>query len=207
MSLRSVAVISNTLRRRIVSTKMAVLPRVLQMAFSLILGSVPIAFAQINQDSTNGMQFAAGGDGPEGVSASRCGSFDDLTNQHLTLRLFPAPESFPGLSYSMPPSPERGVAALTEPRLTSRTQLAEPALTASPQGWRIFSAGLLNYTTNNQRWRFVLGYAPDLGTLREDFDEIRSFNLAWQYSLGKHKPPSWAGIKTGSEHIRRLAPR
>lgn len=206
MNLRSVAIISNTPRRWIVSTKIAVLPRVLQMAFSLIFGSVPFAFAQIDQDSTNGIQFAGGG-GPEGVSASQCGTVGDFTNQHLTLSLFPAPEGYPGLSYSIPPSPESGGAAFTEPSLTSRAQLAEPALTASPQGWRIFRAGVLNYTANNQRWRFVLGYAPDLGTLRDNLSEIRSFNLAWQYSLGKRKPPSWAGIKTGSEHIRRPAPR
>lgn len=99
------------------------------------------------------------------------------------------------------------MAELTEPSRTIKAQLAKPALTASPQGWRILSAGVLNYTANNQRWRFVLGYAPDLGALSENPGEIRSFNLSWQYSLGKYKPPSWAGVKAGSEYLHRSSPR
>lgn len=209
MSLSSVSVISNTLRLRIVSAKIAVLPRILQIAFSLVLGSVPIAFAQINRDHPNGMQVASGGCGPEGDSAGRCVSVGDFTNQHLTFRLLPAPESDPDprLNYSMPPSPERGVVELSQPSLTSRAHLADPALTASPQGWRIGGVGVLNYTARNRRWRFVVGYAPDLDALLEKFGDAHSFNLAWQYSLGKHKPASWAGVKAGSEYMRRPAPR
>lgn len=136
-------------------------------------------------------------------------SVGDFTNQHLALCLLPEPKSDPdpGLSYSMPPSEERGVAELNQPSLTRSAHHAEPALTVSTQGWRIGDAGVLNYTASNQRWRFVLGYAPDLGALRETFGDIQSFTLTWQYSLGKHRPASWAGVKTGSESIRRPAPR
>lgn len=141
--------------------------------------------------------------------ASRYVSVGDFTNQHLALRLVPAPKSDPdpGLSSSMSPSEERGVAELDQPSLTSSAHLADPALTASTQGWRIGDAGVLNYTASNQRWRFVLGYAPDLGALRETFGDIQSFTLTWQCSLGKHKPASWVGVTTGSGHMRRPAPR
>jgi hypothetical protein len=182
--------------------------RILQLAFSLMLGSVP-AFAQTNDDHPNEMQFASGSCGPEGDLASRCVSVGDFTNQHLALCSVPAPTSDadPGLNYSMPSSEGRGMAELSQPSLTSRAQLAAPALTTSPRGWRIGGAGVLNYTANNQRWRFVVGYAPDFGVLLEKFGDAHSFSLAWQYSLGKHKPASWAGVKTGSESIRRSAPR
>ncbi|MCU0786533.1 MAG: hypothetical protein MUF81_21305 [Verrucomicrobia bacterium] len=183
--------------------------RILQLALSLMLGSVPIAFAQIDGDHPNGMQFASSGYRLEGDSASRCVSVGEFTNQHLALCSVPAPKSDadPGLSYSMPPSEERGMAELRQPSLTSSGQLADPALTASPRGWRIGGAGVLNYTARNQRWRFVVGYAPDFGVLLEKFGDAHSFSLAWQYSLGKHKPASWSGVKTGSESIRRSAPR
>jgi hypothetical protein len=91
----------------------------------------------------------------------------------------------------MPPTQERGVTELTRPNLASRPHLTDSALTTAPQGWRIGGAGVLNYTARNQHWRFVFGYAPDLGALRENVGHIHSFNLAWQYSLGKHKPASW----------------
>jgi hypothetical protein len=81
------------------------------------------------------------------------------------------------------------------------------ALTASPHGWRIGGAGVLTYTAPNQRWRFVVGYATDIGALRDTFGDIHSFNLAWQYSLGKRKPASWKGVKTGSEYLRNPPPR
>jgi hypothetical protein len=179
---------------------------ILQIAFGLVLGSVPIAFAQMNHDPPNGMQLASAGRGPEGASASRYASAGAFTNQHLALRVLPAPESDPdtGLSYAMHPSQARGVADPDQPSLISGTHLADPALT---QGWRIGDAGVLSYTARNQRWRFVFDYAPDLGALRENFSHMHSFSLGWQFSLGKLKPASWADVKGGSEFMRRPAAR
>ena len=179
---------------------------ILPIAFSLVLGSVPIAFAQMNHDPPNGMQFASAGRGPAGASASPYASAGASTNQHLALRMVPEPESDPdpGLSYAMPPSRARGVADLGQRSLISRGQLADPALT---QGWRVGSAGVLSYTARNQRWRFVFDYAPDLGALRENFSHMHSFSLGWQFSLGKLKPASWAEVKGGSELMRRPAAR
>lgn len=183
--------------------------RIRQIAFSLLLGSVSSAFAQIDHDQPNGIQFAFGACGPKGSYAAHYVSAGAFTNEHLALRLVPAPGSNPGpgLSYSMPLSRERGVTELSRPSLTSWVQLADAALTASPQGWRIGGAGVLNYTARNQRWRFVLGYAPDLGALHESFGHIHSFSLAWQFSFGNQKPASWAGVPAGSEYMRRPAAR
>ena len=179
------------------------------IAFSLMLGSVPVTFAQINHGHTNEMQFAPGGCASEGDFANRCVSVGDFTNQYLALCLVSAPKSDPGpgLSNSMPLSPERGMVASEKTNLTSRANLADPALTARPHDWRIGGAGVLSYTAPNRRWRFVVGYASDIGALRDTFGDIHSFNLAWQYSLGKHKPASWAGVKTGTEYLRYPAPR
>lgn len=189
------------------SAKIATCSSILQIAISLVLGSVLIAFAQTNDDHPHGMQLASGGCGPEGVCTNRCVSVGIFTNPHLALRLFPAAKSEPdpGLGYSLPPSQERGVTEVNQPSLASRAYLANPALTASPQGWRIGGAGVLDYTARNRRWRFVFGYAPDLGALREreDFSDIHSFSVVWQFRLGKHKPASWAGVTAGSEYLRR----
>ena len=185
--------------------RMAVRSRVLPMAFSLVLGSVPIAIAQTNQDHPTAIQFASGGCGPGGDSTNRCVSVGVFTNQHLALGSCPTARSDPdsGPGNSMSASQERGVTELNQPGLASRAYLANPALTASPHGWRIGGAGVLGFTARDQRWRFVFGYAPDLGALREDFGHSHSFNLVWQYSFGKHKPSSWAGVTTGSEYLRR----
>jgi len=186
---------------------MAMRSTVLQIAFSLVLGGVPIAFAQTNDEHPCAMQLASGGCGPEGDFTSRCTSAGVFTNQILALRLFPAAKSNPdpGLDYWLPPSQEKGVTESNQPSLASRAYLANPALAASPQGWRIGGAGVLDYTARSRRWRFVFGYAPDLGALREreDFSDIHSFSVAWQFRLGKHKPASWAGVTTGSEYLRR----
>lgn len=183
--------------------------RILLTASGLVLGNISIAFAQMNHDHPNGIRFASRGGGPEGDAASWCVSGGDFTNQHLALRLVSAPKSDPdpGLSYSMPPNPEQGVAELNQPSLTSSASLPEPALNTSLRGWSIGGAGVLNYTARNKRWRFVVGYAPDLGVLRVKFGDLHSFNLAWQYSLGRHKPASWVGVKAGSEYLRRPTPR
>lgn len=178
------------------------------ITFSLMLGCARIVFAQINYDDTNGVQFASGDCGSEDVSASRCIRAGNFTNQHPARLASAAQENRdPGLSYSMPPSPESGIAESNQPSLTSRVKLADPALTASPHGWRIGGAGVLNYTAPNRRWRFVVGYSSDIGALRDTFGDLRSFNLAWQYSLGKRKPASWVGVKTGTEYLRRPPPR
>ncbi len=155
------------------------------------------------------MQLASGGGGPEGDFTSRCASAGVFTNQIPALRLLPAARSnpAPGFDYSLPPSQEKEMPELNEPSLASRAYLANPAPAASPQGWRIGVAGVVDYTARSRRWRIVFGYAPDLGALREreDFSDIHSFSVAWQFRLGKQKPASWAGVTTGSEYLRRPA--
>jgi hypothetical protein len=190
------------------SARIAMRSRIL-IAFSLMLGSAPIGFAQINHDHTNERQFASGGWGPTCDSARRCIKVGDFTYHHLALCLVSAPKSDPnpGLNYLIPPSPEGGIAESNEPSLTNSPNLADLAPTAALHSWRFGDAGVLNYTAPNQRWRFVVGYATDIGALRDTFGDIHSFNVAWQYSLGKRKPASWAGVKTGSEYLRHPAPR
>jgi hypothetical protein len=178
--------------------------RILQIAFSLVLGSAPIAFAQMDHDLPNGIHLAYASYGPQGASASRYVSPGGFTNQHVTLPSIPAPKGDPDpdLSYSVPPSQQRGEVDLNQPSLTKSVRLTDPAPTATPLGWRIGGGGVLNYTTPNQRWHLVFGYKPDLGALREDFDRLHSFSLRWYYSLGKLKPASWAVAPAGSEHVR-----
>ena len=179
--------------------KTAMRSRILQMAFSLVLGSVPIAFAQMDHDFPNVIHLAYAGRGPQSASANRYVSTAGFTNLHVTLRSAPASkgEPSPELSYSVPPNQLREEVELSQPSLTNRIRLADPALTASPQGWRVSGGGILNYTAHNQRWRLVFGYAPDLTALREHFDNLHPFSLVWQFSLGKLKPASWAGAPVG----------
>lgn len=178
------------------------------IGFSLMLGCIPIAFGQINQVHTNQLQFALGACASAGDSASRCVRVGDSTNRHQALRLMSAPKLDPAAEHGdlMTPTLKGELAESNRSSFTSRASLADPALTASPHGWRIGGAGLLNYTATNQRWRFVVGYTPDISAL-ETFSDLHSFNLAWQFSLGKRKPASWAGVKTGTEYLRRPAPR
>jgi hypothetical protein len=180
--------------------------QILPIAFSLVLGSIPIAFAQMDFDfpKANGIHLAYVGCGPQDASANRYVSAGGFTNLHVTLRSAPGSkyDPAPELSYSVPPSQQKGEVELSQPSLTNRIRLSDPVRIASPQGWRIGGGGVLNYTAHNQRWHLVFGYAPDLTALREHFDRVHSFNLVWQFSLGKLKPASWAGKPTGSDLAR-----
>jgi hypothetical protein len=184
--------------------KTTVRSRILPIAFSLVLGGVSVACAQLNYDFSNGIRLAYVGGGPPGAAAIPCDSTGGFTNQHVTLHSAPAStdDPAPELSYSVPPSQPRGEVELSQPCFTSRIRFAGMAETAAPQGWRIGGGGVLNYTPRNQRWHLVFGYAPDLTALREHFDRVLSFNLVWQFSLGKLKPASWASKPTGSELVR-----
>ena len=182
----------------------AISSRSLQIAFSLVLGSVTITFAQMNNDLPKGIQLASVNYRLNDAFASRYVSTGDFTNQHVALRSVSAPKGDPdpGLCYSMPPSQPRSEAELNQTSLNSSLRLAGPAPTASPQGWRTGGGGVVNYTARNQRWRLVFGYAPDLSVLRGDFYHLHSFSLVWQHSVGKLKPASWTGAPAGYEHER-----
>ncbi|HWV99013.1 MAG TPA: hypothetical protein VNZ64_04895 [Candidatus Acidoferrum sp.] len=168
--------------------------KIRQIAFSLVLGSSPIASAQIIYDLRDGIQFASVGCEPQGSPASRFLSTGDFTTQHLALRSSPARKGDPDcqLSYTLPPSQERRETELDPPTLTltSRVRLADLPRTASRQGWRIGGGGVLSYTTRNQRWHLVFRYKPDVGALADDFYRLHSFSVICQYSFKKRKPGS-----------------
>jgi hypothetical protein len=174
-----------------------------QMAFSLLLGSVSIACAQMDYDHE--IQLVSVGYGLPGASASRHVTAGDFTNQPVAAGLAGAPngDPDPGLSYAQPRSQQSGEAEYSQPSLISRIRLADLARTVSPQGWLIGDDGVLSYTARKKRWHLVLGYAPDLSAIRKDFAHLNSFSLVWQYSFGKHKPASWV---SASQCMRALQP-
>jgi hypothetical protein len=164
--------------------------RILQLVFSLVLGSVPTAVAQLDYHLPNGIQLASVGSAPQSASTSRFINPGDITNQLVALRAVPAPKgnSDPGLSYSIPPSQQIAEGPFNLSSLASRVRLEDLVGAASPYGWRTGGGGLVSYNTRNQRWHLVFRYAPELRTLSDDFDRLHSFSLIWQFSFGKSKP-------------------
>jgi hypothetical protein len=158
-------------------------PRMLQIAFSLVLSGAPIAFAQMDYDLASRIQLTSVGWGRLGASASHYVRTDDFTNQFVAPHSISATNGDPdaGLAYSFPPSQKRGEAELDRPSLSDRVRLEDLVGTASPYGWRTGGGGLLSYTTRNQHWHLVFRYAPGFSAPGEDFDRLDSFSVIWQF--------------------------
>jgi hypothetical protein len=161
-----------------------------QLAFSLVLGNVLMASAQMDYGLPQGIKPASVRWGPQAESPGRYASIGDFTNQGVTLCSVPAPKDEPdsGLSYSVPPSQQRRDAESNEPSLASRVHLADLVRTAPAEGWQISVGGVLSYTTRNQRWHIEFRYNPDLSMLREDYDHRQTFSVIWQYRFRKRNP-------------------
>ena len=181
--------------------------RILQITFSLVLGSIPIAFAQTNCNLPNGMILLTPAEHrPPSPAESQCVIPCDFTNHYVPFLSLPAPGSDPdsSSSYSRPPGQQRGETELKVRDFTSRVRLADLPRTTSPHGWRFGDSGALSYTSWNLRGHLVFSYTPELGALLTDFEHVNSFSLIWQYSLGSHKPARWAEVPMPnvSEHAR-----
>ena len=182
--------------------------RILQLTFSLVLGSIPIALAQTNLNLPNGMILLASPEHrPPSAAESRCAIPCDFTNHYVPPLSLPAPGSDPdsASSYSMPPGQQRGETKLKAPDFTSRVRLADLPRTTSSQGWRFGDSGALSYTSWNLRGHLVFSYTPDLGALLTDFEHVNSFSLIWQFSLGKHKPARWSE-RPSAKRLRHARP-
>jgi hypothetical protein len=180
---------------------------IIKTTFSLVLGSIPFALAQTNCNLPNGMFLLTPAEHrPPSAAESRCVVPCDFTNLFVPLLSLAVPGIDPDStsSYSMLPGQQGGETELKAPDFTSRVRLADLPRATSPQGWRFGDSGALSYTSWNLRAHLVFSYTPDLGALLKDFEHLNSFSLIWQYSLGNHKPASWADVPTPnlSEHAR-----
>ncbi len=166
--------------------------RIGHIAISLLLGSAPIACAQLDYPLSNRNQLAPTGWAPRGAFSIRYINTGDFTNQLVALRAVLPPKggSDLGLSYSMPPGQGMEEGPLNRRTLASRVRLEDLVGAASLSGWRTGGGGILSYTTPNQRWHLVFRYGPDYSALGQDFDRLHSFSVIWQFRFGKHKPAS-----------------
>jgi hypothetical protein len=161
--------------------------RILQIIFSLLLGSFSIAFAQGQYDLPKESDRAAAGLGQKSASTNLFVSSGDLKDGTVPV---PAPKDPPDpeLSYSLAPREQRSDVELDHLGPTSRIHLADLARTASSSGWAIGDGGILSYRAPDRRWHLVFRYSPDVRSLREGFDRLEFFSVVLQRSLGKRKP-------------------
>jgi hypothetical protein len=163
--------------------------RIVQIVFSLVLGSAGIAFGQLDCDLPAALQFTSTNCELRGATAGCRIGTGEVTNHVEALGLVSPAKGDPPdpLSYSSSQSQQKKEDELCQPSLTSKIRLADLTQTVSP-GWRIGQSGLLSYTTRDERWQLVFRYTPDLSALRESFDQLHAFSVTWQYRFLKHKP-------------------